>query len=145
MKETVTDDAATGSAERGRTYPGVPDRGAGAPGRHHQTKRRTVRRTPPQSHTAARGGVAATLWRVAATGLGVVLMGTGAALVLAPDEPPAPTSGVVLGFRFSGDYAHRCRLWIRPDGASGDTRVLVEPNSDEECLQLRTFDRWWRR
>lgn len=56
----------------------------------------------------------------------------------------APTSGTVIGFRFSGDFPHRCRLWIKPAGNTIAHRVLLDPNSEAECLNARIGDRWER-
>lgn len=83
-------------------------------------------------------------WRFLSVALGVALVGTGVAVVFGPERPAPVDAGVIVGFRFSGDFPHRCRLWIRPDGAPGDTRVLVDPNAESECLTARTFDRWRR-
>lgn len=61
-----------------------------------------------------------------------------------PEEPPPPvTSGTVVGWRFSGDYPHRCRLWIKPPGAFLGDKVLVDPNSEAECLASEIGD-WWQ-
>ncbi len=56
----------------------------------------------------------------------------------------APDAGTVVGFRFSGDYVHRCRLWIKPTGETLNDRVLIDPNSEAECLNARIGDRWER-
>lgn len=75
----------------------------------------------------------------------VLLMVAGLTWLVWPEPDPAPPrSGTVLGLRFSGDFPHRCRLWIRPEGAPREVRVLVDPNSEIECLDARTFDHWER-
>jgi hypothetical protein len=61
-----------------------------------------------------------------------------------PEEPPPVRQGTVAGWRFSGDYVHRCRLWIIPPGAFLNDRVLLDPNTEQECLDSRVGD-WWER
>jgi len=68
----------------------------------------------------------------------------GATYACLPGEPLPPTSGTVVGFRFSSAYQHRCRLWIKPTGSALRHRVLVDPNSETECLNAQTGDRWER-
>lgn len=77
----------------------------------------------------------------------VVLLMTGALTwVVWPEEPERVDYGTVVGFRFSGSYPHRCRMWIKPGGATLRDRVLLDPNTEQECTDARIGDRWerWR-
>jgi hypothetical protein len=84
------------------------------------------------------------IWRIVAMSVGVGLVTGGVVVACTPQMPAPVASGTVVGFRFSGDAPHRCRLWIKPTGRTLRNRVLLDPNSESECVNARIGDRWER-
>jgi hypothetical protein len=74
----------------------------------------------------------------------VMLVGLGVVWAFTPGEPEPVKAGTIVGYRFSGDYPHRCRLWIKPLGSTLRDRVLTDPNTERECLDSKIGDRWTR-
>lgn len=150
MQDNVTDqeregDSATHDSMRDGADPGMPGGGPDTAGRHHQTEGWPVGRPIAKGHRAARRPVAGAY---ASLLVGVTVVLACAAFigwrVPRMDARLAPNAGTIVGFRFSGDYPHRCRLWIKPPGSTITGRVLIDPNTEAECLGARIGDPWER-